>query len=432
MDTVVVGQTLGSAAFSGVGSTGAISFLILGFTSGLTQGFAIMVSQRRGARDEEGMRHSFATGIALTVVLISALSVVAVFIAEPMLRAMNTKPEFFEYALDYITTIFGGMLLSALYNQFSSTLRAIGDSVVPLLFLIFASLLNAALDCLFIMVLHLGVRGAAAATLTANGVSAVLTFIYAWVKYPALRFKLKHFKPDLRRYGKHLQLGLPMALQMSVVSIGMIFGQAALNTMEPEAITAYVAAVKIDGPACSVVNSTGTAAATFVGQNYGAKRYDRIKSGLRQFVLFACIMAAALGGTVIALHRPLVMLFIARAERTEKIYSYALTYLLLNSGLNIILTTLCISRSSLQGMGRSTLALTAAAAEVVMRVVFSLVAMRLNSYVVVCALNCISWLGANAMLVPSLLVTLKKYVRLTGSGIRDLRLPNPSKIMRNA
>lgn len=428
VDTVIVGQTLGSAALSGVGSTGSVSFLILGFVSGLTQGFAIMVSQRRGARDEEGMRRSFATGIVLTVVIVAALTVVAVNIAEPMLKAMHTKPEFFDYALDYISTIFGGMLLSALYNQFSSTLRAIGDSVMPLLFLIIASILNAGMDCLFIMVFGMGVRGAAAATLLSNGVSALLTFIYMWVKYPVLRFKPKHFVPSFKHYAKHLQLGLPMALQLSVVSIGMIFGQSALNTMEAEAVTAYVAATKIDGLACSILNSTGTATATYVGQNYGAQRYDRIKTGVKRFTLFTVIMAVVLGAIVLALHRPLVMLFITKSERTDKLFSYALTYLIFNAGFYILLDTLCISRSALQGMGRGTLALVGAAAEVIMRIAVSLIAMHLASYTVVCMLNCSSWLGANIMLLPAFLIVLKKYVPLSGGGIKDLRMPCPSTV----
>lgn len=428
VDTIIVGQTLGSAALSGVGSTGSVSFLILGFVSGLTQGFAIMVSQRRGARDDEGMRRSFATGIVLTVAIVAVLTVVAVYIAEPMLAAMNTKPEFFPYALDYISTIFGGMLLSALYNQFSSTLRAIGDSVVPLLFLILASILNAGLDCLFIMVFKMGVRGAAAATLLSNGISALLTFIYMWVKHPVLRFKPKHFAPNLKHYAKHLQLGLPMALQLSVVSVGMIFGQSALNTMEAEAVTAYVAATKIDGLACSILNSTGTATATYVGQNYGAKRYDRIKSGVKRFALFTVAMSVVLGAIVLALHRPLVMLFITKAERTEKLYTYALTYLLFNAGFYLFLGTLCIARSALQGMGRGTLALGGAAAEVIMRVAVSLIAMRFSSFTIVSMLNCSSWVGANAMLFPAFLVVLKKYVPLTGGGIKDLRMPCPSAV----
>ena len=414
VDSIIVGQALGAAALTGVGSTGCLSFMILGFVSGLSSGFSVIISQRRGANDENGMRKSFATGIVLTLVIVSALTVVAVFIAKPMLTAMSTKPEFMDYSLDYITTIFGGMLLSAFSNLFGSTLRAIGDSKVPLYFLIASCLLNAGMDSLFIMVFGMGVRGAALATVIANGLTAAATFVYLWVRYPTLRFKLKHFKPDAKDYGAHLKLGLPMALQMSIVSIGMIFGQTALNTMQPIAVTAYIAATRIDNITSSIVVNSGAALSVYVGQNYGAKRYDRIKSGVKQFTLFSVCVSVALGAIMLALNRPLVMMFISKADRSEKLFDYAFTYLLFNASFYILLATLCISRSALQGMGRGILALVSAAMEVAMRVGVSLLAMHFASYTVVCMNNCFSWLGANLVLIPAFLITLKKYIPLLG------------------
>ena len=424
-DTVIVGRTLCADALAGGGATGAIAFLIMGCVAGLTHGFSVVTSQRRGARDEDGMRQSFATGILLTVVIIGVLTVIAVFACEPLLRAMNTAPEYFPYAVSYISTIFGGMLLSAFYNQFSSTLRAIGDSVVPLYFLIIASFINIGLDCLFIMVFGLGVRGAAAATLASQGISAVMTFVYMWVKYPVLRFKFRHFKPDLKQYGAHLKLGFPMGLQFSVISLGMIFGQTALNTI-PEAVPAYVAATKIDSLACAAINSIGAAASTYVGQNYGACKYERIRSGTGRLFSFALGAAVVLGAAMIALHRPLLMLFISESERTEEMFSFALRYLIFNSGFYVLLVTLIVSRSALQGMGRGTITLFAAAAEVAMRVTVSLVAERLGSYTLVCMCNCSAWLGATLILLPSFLFVLNKYVRIFRRNIRKFRLPNPS------
>lgn len=428
VDTIIVGQTIGSDALAGVGSTGAITFLILGFVSGLTHGFSVVLSQRRGAHDEEGMRRSFATGITLTLAIVSVLTVIAVTTAKPLLVAMNTHPDFLPYAYEYLSVIFGGMLLSALANQFTSTLRAIGDSLVPLFFLIFSCIFNASFDCLFIMVCDMGVTGAAAATVLSNGVSILLTFTYMWIKYPMLRFKLKHFRPNLKRYIAHLKLGVPMALQMSVISIGMIVGQTALNTMTPTEIKSYVTATKIDGLATSVLNTAGGAASTFVGQNYGAKRYDRIKRGIKQYLLFMIGISVALGAIVLALHRPLVMLFISRAERSEQLYAGAFKYLAFNAGFYVLLATLCITRSGLQGMGRGTLALTAAMAEVIMRVGVALIAMHFHSYTIICLLNCMSWIGANIMLFPSFLFVLRKYVPLFKPHARFIHLPNPSEI----
>ena len=414
VDSVIVGQALGAAALTGVGATGSFSFLILGFVSGLAGGFSVIISQRRGANDEEGMKASFATGITLTFVIVSVLTLVALLVTRPMLTAMHSKPEFFQYSFDYITVIFGGMLLSAFSNLFGSTLRAIGDSKVPLYFLIASCFLNAGMDCLFVIAFGMGVRGAALATVLANGLTAGATFVYLWIRYPALRFKSKHFKPNLKGYGVHLRLGFPMALQMSIISIGMIFGQTALNTMEPTAVTAYVAATKIDGIATSIINNSATALSMFVGQNYGAKRYDRIKLGFKQFTLFVAGVAVVLGGIVLALNRPLVMMFISRADRSDKLFDYAFRYALFNGGFYILLCTLCMARSSLQGMGRGTISLFSAAMEVSMRVAVSLIAMHYTNYTVVCLNNCTAWLGANIVLVPAFFIVLKKYIPIFG------------------
>lgn len=412
VDSVIVGRAIGADALTGVGSTGAFSFMVLGFVSGLAQGFSVLISQRRGAKDEEGMRKSFATSIVLMTAIVAVLTVAALFAAKPILVAMNTQEAFLPYALEYITVIFGGMLLSGLSNMFGATLRAIGDSRVPLYLLIISCFLNAGMDCLFVMALGMGVQGAAIATVLANGITAVLTYIYLWWRYPMLRFKPSHFKPTLKSYGAHLRLGIPMALQMSIISIGMIFGQIALNTMEATAVTAYVAATKIDGIATSIINNSAAAVAVFVGQNYGAKHYDRIKTGVKQFVLFSLCLCVGMCGIVLALHRPLVMLFISRADRTEKLFSYALKYLTFNASFYILLSSLCISRSSLQGMGRGTLTLFSAAAEVGIRVSVSLLAIRFNSFDIVCMLNCSSWMIANCFLIPSFLVVLNKYIKL--------------------
>ena len=219
-----------------------------------------------------------------------------------------------------------------------------------------------------------------------------------------------------------------MALHYSVVSIGMIFCQTALNTMDPEAITAYVAAGKIDNFACAAVNSIGAAAATYVGQNYGARRYDRIRLGMKQLTLFSLALCAALGATVVGLYKPLTMLFIAKPEQTDSLFRYALTYLSITSGFYFLLATLCTTRSALQGMGRGIVALASAAAEVVVRVVVALIAMNCGSYIIVCMCNCLSWLGADIILVPYFLHILRRYVPLKNRKVEDIRLPDPSVV----
>lgn len=428
VDTIIVGQALGSDALAGVGSTGAASMLILGLVGGLATGFSVIVSQRCGAKDEEGMRRSFAVGITLMVAIVSALTVIALFVAKPMLTAMHTKEEFMPYAYDYIIVIFGGMLISAFNNLFGSILRAIGDSKIPLFLLIISCFINGGLDCLFVMGLDMGVTGAAIATLIASASSAILTFVYLWVRYPVLRIKLRHFRPDFKLYGHHLKLGLPMSLQMSVISIGMIFCQSALNTLSPTAVTAYVAACRIDGLATSILNSFGGGMAMYVGQNYGAKKYDRIKVGVARITVFAVCLALSITIFELSMYRPLIKLFISKSDQSEELFEYALKFLLLNSSFYITLGTLCITRGALQGMGRGTIALASGAAEVVMRVVISLIAMHFSSFLIVCLCNCMSWVAANAVLVPAFFLVLRKYTPVFGSVPQYAKLPNPSEI----
>lgn len=232
----------------------------------------------------------------------------------------------------------------------------------------------------------------------------------------------------MRQYVLHLRLGLPMALQFSVISIGMIFSQTALNTMEPIAVTAYVAASKVDGIACSIINSTGAAAATYVGQNYGAKQYRRIKKGVGDLLILSFTASIALGVLVIGLYKPLTMMFLDKAAQSQELFSYALQYLAFNGGFYVLLACLVVCRSAIQGMGRGAVTLIAAAAEVAMRVGMAILAMNLQEYMIVCMCNCAAWLGSDIILLPSFLMILKKYVRLGKTRAKHIRMPNPSTV----
>lgn len=412
-DTIIVGRTLGSAALSGVGSTGALSFLILGFAQGLSSGFAVITSQRYGANDTDGVRRSIATSITLTLAINAVLTIIATSCALPLLKLMNTKAEFIDYAYQYIFVIFAGMLLNAFYNQFAQSLRAIGDSTAPLIFLIIACLVNIGLDFALIVGAKMGVRGAAVATLASQGFSALLTFIYMQVKYKALRLSLKDFKIDIKLWGVHIKLGLPMALQFSIISIGMIMNQTALNNLAPSMVTAYVAATKIDNIACAVIMTTGTAVGTFVGQNYGAEKYDRIKTGVRQSLIVSTAISIVLGVLLITLSTPFTKLFIDVKDQTPELFAHAKTYLIYNGAFYWLLGALAIYRSALQGMGHGLIILIAAAVEVVMRVSFALISIYAvknvdMAFIFVCCANMMSWFGSDIILMPDYFLTLKK------------------------
>ncbi|WP_331661436.1 MATE family efflux transporter [Lachnoclostridium sp.] len=217
-DTIIVGQCLGSNALAAVGTTGALSFLILGFVIGITGGIAVIAAQRFGAKDEDGLRRSVATSIMLGILITIVITALAVLLAKPLLLLINTPDSIIQEAYDYIVVIFLGVFACMLYNLIACLLRAIGDSRTPLYFLAVSSILNIGLDFLFILNFHMGVAGAAWATVLSQFLSGLSCVIYAFMKYPMLRLSKKDFRFDVRFAWKHLQIGLPMAFQFSITA----------------------------------------------------------------------------------------------------------------------------------------------------------------------------------------------------------------------
>ena len=264
INTIIVGQTINNDALAGVGATGAISFLIIGFVQGLTAGFAVKTSQLFGAKDEEGVRRSIASSILLGAGLTVVLTAVSVVTTMPLLKLMQTPDDIIGYSYDYIVTIYWGLIA---YNLGSSVLRAIGDSRTPLVFLVVAAVLNVGLDFLFIVAFKMGVAGAGWATVLSQGVSAIGCFAFLFARFKRFRIRGKHFANPLMFYWQHMAIGLPMALQFS---IGMMVQQTALNKLGSVAVTAYTAASKIDNLATQSLYALGSTVATYCGQNYGA------------------------------------------------------------------------------------------------------------------------------------------------------------------
>ena len=270
VDAIIVGQTINNDALAGVGATGAISFLIIGFVQGLTAGFAVKTSQLFGAKDEEGVRRSIASSILLGAGLTVVLTAVSVVTTMPLLKLMQTPDDIIGYSYDYIVTIYWGLIATVFYNLGSSVLRAIGDSRTPLVFLVVAAVLNVGLDFLFIVAFKMGVAGAGWATVLSQGVSAIGCFAFLFARFKRFRIRGKHFANPLMFYWQHMAIGLPMALQFSITSIGMMVQQTALNKLGSVAVTAYTAASKIDNLATQSLYALGSTVATYCGQNYGA------------------------------------------------------------------------------------------------------------------------------------------------------------------
>ena len=317
VDTLIVGRFLGMEALAGVGATGSINFLVLGFCMGVCSGFAIPVAQQFGAREESRMREFVANGTWLSIVFALVMTVLTVVYCGDILRVMNTPTDCFEQAYDYIVVIFAGIPFTFLYNLLSGWLRSLGDSKTPLFFLVLSSVLNVILDLAFILIFKLGVFGASLATVLSQVVSAVLVMMTLCRSPQVYRVQLK----KIRFYGDMLvrivRIGLPAGLQSVMYSLSNIIIQASVNGFGTDVMAAYTAYGKVDGMYWMVINAFGVAITTFVGQNFGARLYDRMKKSINVCLGIAAAVTLLLSGVLMVVAEPLLGLFSDDAQVLE-------------------------------------------------------------------------------------------------------------------
>lgn len=423
IDAIIVGQTISDEALAGVGATGAISFLIIGFVQGLTAGFAVKTSQLYGAQDKEGIRRSIASSLALSVALSVVLTFLSVYTTMPLLKLMQTPEDIIQHSYDYIVTIYWGLAASVFYNLASSVLRALGDSKTPLVFLILAALLNIAFDFLFILGFHMGVDGAGWATVLSQALSAIGCFIYMFVKFPDCRIKAKHFVNKPLFYLQHLAIGVPMALQYSITAIGVMVQQTALNKLGTKIVTAYTAASKVDNLAQQSLAALGTAVATYCGQNYGAGQFTRIRKGVTQSMIMGVICSLVSLVLVVVCAKPLTMLFVKDAS--EEIISLSKEFLLWQGVFYIALAAIFVYRNALQGIGRSALTMIAGATELLMRSLASIFLAKWFGFTGICFSSPSAWVGADVFLLIAYFVIMHKVIKKAMKSGAD----NPIKLV---
>lgn len=288
-DTIIVGRFVGANALAAVGSTGTVMFLIIGFAQGITAGFTILTSQRYGAKDEKAVRASVANGILLSVLVAILITVVGLSTMKPLLLLMNTPEDIFADAYTYSMLICSGVVACIFYNLFSSLLRAIGNSKVPLFFLVFSACLNVVLDLLLILCFHMGVAGAAIATNISQGVSAVLCLIYIYKNVPVLCPERTQWRLSASDTAYQMRMGIPMALQFSITASGAMVMQAAINLFGSVAVAAFTAASKVQNLVTQGMMSMGQTMASYGGQNYGKGDYHRLEKGVRSALLISVI-----------------------------------------------------------------------------------------------------------------------------------------------
>ena len=396
-DAVIVGKFVGNKALAAVGSTGTIMFLIYGFVVGMTAGFTVLTAQKFGAGDMPAMRRTVVGASFLSLVVGLVLTAAFMVFMKLWLVLMHTPEDIFADAYAYIMIISAGILAQMLYNLLASILRALGNSKVPLYFLILAALLNIVLDLVLIIVFHMGAAGAAVATVISQGISGVLCLFYIIRKVPLLRLTRddRHLSGDLLR--TQIRIGIPMALQYSITAVGTMMVQSALNILGSTLVAAYTAAGKIEQIVTQAYVAMGTTMATYGAQNMGAGDVSRIRQGFKASTIIGVIYAIVSAALVMTVGKYMTYLFVS--EDVALIMDSVNTYLICVGIFFIPLAIVNIYRNGIQGLGYGLLPMMAGVAELVGRGVVAVIAAGQKSYLGVCLASPAAWVLASLLLI---------------------------------
>lgn len=396
-DAVIVGKFVGTKALAAVGSTGTIMFLIYGFVVGMTAGFTVLTAQKFGAGDLPAMRRTVAGASFLSLIIGLILTASFMILMRPWLHLMNTPSDIYADAYAYIMIISGGILAQMLYNLLASILRALGNSKVPLYFLILSALLNIALDLFFIIVFHMGAAGAAIATIISQGVSGLLCLLYIIKKVPVLHMTREDWHPTGVLLRKQIQIGIPMALQYSITAIGTMMVQSSLNILGSTLVAAFTAASKIEQVVTQAYVALGTTIATYGAQNMGAGNIPRIRKGFCASTIIGILYSFAAAALVMTVGKYMSYLFVS--EDVSLIIDSVDIYLKCVGAFFIPLTIINIYRNGIQGLGYGLLPMMAGVAELIGRGIVAVIAARQRSYLGVCLASPAAWVLAAALLL---------------------------------
>lgn len=397
-DTVVVGQFIGVQALAAVGASGGITFFVLGFIFGLSNGFSIIVSHRFGSKDEDGLRKAVGNLIVLSAAFAIVVTILSVTFTRTILEVMQTPADIIDGAYKYLVVIFAGLSVTFAYNLISSILRALGDSKTPLIFLIIATIINVVLDIVFITVFGMGVEGTALATVIAQGISFVLCFIYTKKRYPVLHLRKEDFKIDRNLCGQLLKIGLPGAMSSSITAFGVMVLQGAINQLGSDIVAAYTAGTKVEQFFTMPTMTLGMALATFAGQNLGAGKIDRVKQGVKQCLVITVLYSVIGGIGLYFFGAQLTRLFVSAESVAVIEASQQLLRVL--AAWCWLLAVLFLYRSTIQGLGNGFVPMLTGVIELGMRVIAALVLSKVWGFFGICIASPIAWFGADLLLVP--------------------------------
>lgn len=410
VDTMIVGHFLGVNALAGVGATGSINFLILGFCMGVCAGFAVPVAQMYGAKNEIQLRKYVANALYLSLGISFVLTVVVALLCRNILIWMDTPEDVFQYSYVYILTIFLGIPITFLYNILAGFIRSIGDSVTPLLFLILSTLINVVFDFLFIAAFRWGVFGAAFATVLAQLISGILCIVVVLKKFPILHVSGEEWRTDADCMKKLCAMGLPMGLQYSITAIGSVILQTNVNGLGSVSVAAVTAASKVNMLFISILDALGASMATYGGQNLGAGRVDRIRQGVRAAGILGVSYSILAFVTANFVGRPLIQLFVD--EPNPQMIEMAVQHNLITTGALSMLVFVNVLRFLIQGVGYSNFAILAGVLEMIARTVAGMFIIPAFGFLGACVASPFAWLLADLFLFPAYIYVVHKLEKI--------------------
>ena len=410
IDTAIVSWFLGKEAYTGMGTTGAVNFLIMGFCMGVCNGFAIPVAQRFGAKDYKSMRKFVSHAIILCSIFAIVMTFFVSVFCRQILVVMKTPEDVFEYAYQYIIVIFLGIPVTYMYNLLSGIIRALGDSKHPVEYLIIASVLNIVLDLVFIIPLHLGIFGAAFATVVSQFVAGLMCLVFIIKKIDILYLKKEDWKLDRDHFLILFNMGVPMGLQYSITAIGSVILQTAINSLGTDAAAAVTTGSKVGMFFCIPFDALGSTMATYGGQNVGAKKLDHLQQGLMAAVKLGCGYAIIAFVVLALFGRQFSMIFLDAGEAA--CLDNAHMFLFYNSMFYVPLALVNIVRFLIQGMGFSMFAVLAGVMEMIGRSVVAILLVPKFGFIAICLASPAAWILADIFLIPAFIMVRNKLRRI--------------------
>lgn len=408
-DTAIVGKFLGGDALAAVGSTGSVNFLVIGFCTGICNGFSIPVAQQFGAGDYKQLRKYVTGSLWLCLFFASIITAVTVIFCSDILTLMKTPADIFDRADIYIGTIFAGIPTFFIYNMCAAILRSLGDSRTPVTWLIAASIINIILDIVFIVAFKWGVFGAAFATVIAQLISGIGCLVRVIRGFPkVLTMEKSDWGFSLSHTGTLCAMGLPMGLQYSITAIGSIINQTAVNSLGTKFVTAVTAGSKLSMFMCCPFDAMGSTMATYGGQNVGAKKFDRLDSGLKACVLLGAVYSVI--GLLAALIFGNAMAMIFLDEASRDLVPLVRQFLIAQTAFYFPLALVNIVRFLIQGMGFSPIAIIAGVMEMIGRTVLAFMA-GIYGFNAVCFASPAAWILADLFLIPAYFYCRNKLIK---------------------